>query len=169
MPAPLTVDKPYPTTDGIISDPYSLRIISPSYSSPTGELNSALQYLYHSFYFEREGYGAIAQTLTSISMAETRHLEMLGKTILALGSAPVFAQYPISGFNYYSAKYVAYSCSLRHMLEDDIRGKRLAVSRYSKMFKRLADPLVAAIVSRICEDEKFHLETLLKILSDFKG
>ena len=118
MSGPLSASKPYPSAEGISPDAYSLRIISPAYASPTGELNAILQYIYHSFYFEKYGFHDIAETLKSIAMAEMRHLDLLGETILALGAPPVFCRFPYYGFDYYSAKYVAYSRSLKFMLED---------------------------------------------------
>lgn len=166
---PVAVDKPYPTTDGLCPDVYSLRIISPAYASPQSELNTILQYVYHAFFFEKEGHKEIADLLTGISVSEMRHFNLLGSAILALGATPVFAQYPMTGFNFYSAKYVTYSSSLRHMLEDDIRGERYAIASYTKMLKCLVNGRVRSIISRIVEDEKIHLEKLERILCEFKG
>ena len=167
MPKPLTVNEPFPTTDGICPDALSLRIISPGYSSPTGELTAILQYLYHSFFFESKGYHEIADTLKNIAIAEMKHFELLGKTVLALGAAPVFAQYPPGRFNFYSAKYVAYSCTLKNMLEDDILGERQAIACYKKMLHNLKNTHVIAVIERILKDEVLHLETLENLLSDF--
>lgn len=166
---PIAVNKPYPSTDGLCHDAYSLRIISPAYASPQSELNAILQYVYHSFFFEKEGYKEIADLLVGIAVNEMRHLDLLGSSILALGAAPVFAQYPMTGFNFYSAKYVSYSSSLLHMLEDDIRGERHAIAAYTKMLKCLTNLQVRSIISRILEDEKLHLERLESVLCDFKG
>lgn len=168
MPKPLQATEPYPTTEGIIPDAYSLRIIAPSYASPQGELNAILQYIYHSFFFKKEGFKDIAETLMSIAVAEMHHLDLLGSTILALGAAPVYAQYPATGFNFYSSKYVAYSCTLKNMLEDDLIGERHAVASYGKMLKCLKNKQVSAIISRISEDEKLHVTALENILNDFK-
>lgn len=169
MPKPLTLSKPFPSVEGLLPDAYSLRIISPEYASPTGELNAILQYIYHSFYFKKCGYGDIAETLKSIAVAEMLHLDLLGQTILALGAAPTFCRYPYSGFDYYSTKYVAYSRSLKFMLEDDIIGEKHAIRDYEKMLKLLQNEVVKEIVSRILEDEVLHLETLQNILKDFNG
>lgn len=168
MPKPLSLDLPFPTTEGICPDAYSLRIISPAYASSASELNAILQYIYHAFFFERQGYSDIADTLHAIAIAEMRHLDLLGSTILALGAAPVYTQYPPNCFNYYSAKYVSYSRTLTNMLEDDILGEKHAIASYEKMLKCLKNEQVKAIIQRILLDEKLHLETLEKILSGFK-
>lgn len=169
MPKPLTLPEPFPTIKNLSADAYSLRVISTAYASPTGELNAILQYVYHSLFFKRCGYADVADKLVSIAVAEMQHLDLLGQTILALGAPPVFCRYPSSGFDYYSTKYVAYSRSLKFMLEDDILGEQQAISDYDKMLKKLQNVQVKEIVSRIRADEILHLETLQNILCDFKG
>ena len=97
-----------------------------------------------------------------------RHLELLGETILALFAAHVYSQYPACPFNFYSAKYVSYSCSLKNMIEDDILGERHAIAAYQKMLRSLKNEQVKVIISRILADEVLHLEKLESILSEFK-
>lgn len=167
MPKSIQVNQPYPTTDGISADALSLRIVSPAYASPESELNAILQYIYHSLNFEKCGYQEIADTLVGIAITEMRHLDILGGLILVLGAQPVFAQFPASCFNFYSAKYVAYSRSLKNMLEDDIIGEKHAIAGYERMLRCLKNEQVKAIIARILEDEKLHLEVLENILSKF--
>ncbi len=168
MSKPLIVDAPYPTTEGICPDVYSLRIISPQYAASTGELNSVLQYIYHSFNFGYKGYTDYAETIEGIAIAEMMHFSLLGKTIMALGAQPIYAQYPPTGFNFYSTKYVTYSQSLKFMLEDDIRSERYAIKSYEKMLKFLKNDKVAAIILRILQDEKLHLEKFEQLLCSYK-
>ena len=59
----------FPTTAGLCPDAYSLAVISPAYASPTGELNAILQYFYHFFNFDRQGYDKYARTIESIAIA----------------------------------------------------------------------------------------------------
>lgn len=169
MPKPLTLDLPFPSTDKITPDALSLRIISPEYASPSGELTAILQYIYHSFFFKKEGYGEIAETLEAIAIAEMFHFKLLGETVLALGAAPVYTQYPPTPFNFYSTKYVAYSCKLKDMLEDDIRAERHAIRSYENMLCKLKNSQVYAIIERLVGDERLHLKTLTDILSSFKS
>lgn len=169
MPKPLTLDLPFPSTEKITHDALALRIISPAYAAPSGELTAVLQYIYHSFFFEKEGYGEIADTLVSIAIAEMIHFRLLGETVLALGAAPVYTQYPPSAFNFYSTKYVSYSCKLKDMLEDDILGERRNIRAYENMLCKLKNPQVYAIIERIVADERLHLKTLTDILTAFKS
>ena len=168
MPKPLTVQAEFPTTEGLSQDSYSLAVISPAYASPTGELNAILQYFYHYFNFDKQGYKEYASTLESIAIAEMLHLEILGKTIMALGAQPVYCQNPPTVFNFYSAKYVTYSRNLINMIEDDILGERRAITQYEKILCRLKNEGIKSIISRILEDEKLHLEKLKEILCGLK-
>ena len=169
MPKPLSLSKPFPQVEGISNDARTLGIISPAYASSTGELNATLQYVYHSFFFRKCNKPEIAEKLLSIAIAEMHHLDLLGQTILALGAPPVYCSNPYSMFNFYNTKFVAYSRSLREMIEDDILGERHAIASYSRMLAKLKNERVKEIISRISEDEKLHLETLEQILTELKG
>lgn len=168
MAKPLTIQAEFPTTEGLCPDSYSLAVISPAYASPTGELNAVLQYFYHYFNFDKQGLKDYAADLESIAIAEMLHLELLGKTIMALGAQPIYCQNPPTAFNFYSAKYVTYSRNLVNMIEDDILGERRAIALYTKMLTRLINEQVKGIISRILEDEKLHLEKLQSILKGIK-
>ncbi len=131
-------------------------------------MNTVLQYIYHSFFFRKAKKSDIAEKLLSIAIAEMKHLDILGQTILSLGAAPVYCRNPYTRFDFYSTKFVAYSRSLKEMLEDDIIGERHAVSSYTRMLSKLKNEAVKEVISKILEDEKLHLETLEGILKDFK-
>ena len=167
MTKPLIAEKPYPTTEGISPDCRALRVISPAYASSAGELNSILQYNYHALFFSRKGMREYADLLDSVAQAEMIHLKLLGQTILALGAPPVYTAYPPAGFNYYSAKFVAYSRSLKNMLEDDVIAERHAVSAYTRMLTLLPEGGARAVVARILEDEKLHLAAFEGLLQKY--
>ena len=169
MPKPLSLNSPYPNPLSIERDLVSLNIISPAYASSTGELNAVLQYIYHSFFFRKCKKNEIAETLISIAISEMEHLDLLGQTILSLGAAPVYCRNPYTLFNFYNTKFVAYSRTLKEMIEDDILGEREAICTYKRMLTRLKNEKVAEIISRILEDEKLHLERLEAILTELKG
>jgi bacterioferritin len=168
MPKPVNVSEPYPTPDGVCPDALSLRIISPAYAAPHSELNSILQYIYHAMFFERNGYKDFADTITGIAISEMHHLDLLGSTILALGAAPVFSQFPPGCFNFYSSKFVAYSSSLKNMLEDDVLAERQAIAGYERMLKCLKNQQVKSIIARILLDEKLHFEKFEEMLKELK-
>lgn len=169
MPKPLTLDKPFPTTEGISEDCVTLGIILPAYATPNGELNAVLQYFYHYFAFDKKGRSEDAASIESIAISEMLHLELLGKTITALGARPLYCRNPPTAFDFYSAKFVSYSCNLKNMIEDDILSERRAIAGYERMLKRLKNEQVKNIISRISEDEKLHLARFKQILSSLNN
>ncbi len=168
MATPMTLQADFPTTEGLCPDAYSLAVISPAYASPTGKLNSVLQYFYHYFNLNARNMREYAETIESIAVAETLHLKLLGETITALGSQPLFCHNPPTAFNFYSTKYVTYSRNIVNMIEDDILGERRAVALSERMLKKLKNEQVRGIISRILEDDKLHLEKLQFILDKIK-
>ena len=55
------------------------------------------------------------------------------------------------------------------MIEDDIMGEKHAISQYTKIIFRLKDENLKKLILRIRDDEELHLETLNKILKEFKS
>lgn len=169
MPSPLTENKPFPTTDGLCPDAFTLRIISPAYAAPTGELNAILQYLYHYYHFNACGYKKFAETIESIAISEMIHLKLLGEVITALGASPVYTFNPPTMFNFYSAKFVSYSRSLVCMAEDDVRAEKQAIHDYERMLRVLKNAKIKEIIERILEDERLHLAAFEDILHSLKS
>lgn len=167
MSKPLISDQPYPKTDGICPDVCTLKIITPAYSTSCGELNAVMQYIYHSLNFKHGGMKEHAETLEGIAIAEMIHFRLLGETIFALGAQPVFTSQPPFAYNFYSTKFVAYSRTLKNMIEDDVIDEKQAINGYERMLRHLKNESVKAIIARIIEDERLHLAALQKILSDF--
>lgn len=165
MPKPLIEDKPYPSLEGIAPDCRALRIISPAYASSTGELNAILQYNYHAVMFDGKGLDEYAELIDSIAVAEMIHLKLLGRLICALGAQPIYTACPPAAFNFYNAKFVSYSRSLRNMIEDDVLSERHAVMSYAHMIERLRNDRVREVIARILEDEKLHLKAFTDLLN----
>lgn len=164
MPKPLIAESPYPSLKGLQRDPVSVYVISAAYATSTGELNAILQYVYHSLSFVNREDAARAELLMSIAVAEMHHLELLGEALARMGAQPVFSAQPPAQFNFYSTKFVAYSRSLRNMLEDDIIGEKHAIYVYEKMLCRLKNDILKNLISRILEDERLHLKALKESL-----
>lgn len=164
MPKPMIVDAPYPELTTLTCDPVSVRILSAAYATSTGELNATLQYVYHAFCFAAEGDKERAQGLKSIAIAEMHHLDLLGEALIRLGAPPVYSCCPPAKYNFYSTKFVAYSRTLRNMIEDDIMGEKYAIYCYERMLPRLKNNTLRTLICRILEDEQLHLDYLKSCL-----
>lgn len=168
MPKPLIAEGSYPKLDGLTCDPYSVRVLSPAYATSSGELNAILQYIYHSINFGCRGDSANAEKLKGIAVAEMMHLEMLAEAMIRMGAQPVYTFSPPAQFNFYSAKFVAYSRSPRHMIEDDIMSEKYAVYTYERMLPRLKNSTLQTLVCRIIDDENLHIAILREMLDGLK-
>lgn len=160
MPKPLIAEGAYPSLKDLHCDPYAARIISSAYATSAGELNATLQYIYHSISFLTKDDEKRAELLKSIAIAEMMHIHLLGEALARLGSPPVYSFSPPAQFNFYSTKFVAYSRSLRNMIEDDIMGEKYAIYGYERMLPRLKNDTLRSLICRILEDEHLHVEAL---------
>lgn len=160
MPKPLIAEGAYPSLKNLQPDPYAARILSSAYATSAGELNATLQYIYHSISFLCAEDEVRADLLKSIAIAEMMHIHMLGEALTRLGAPPVYSFAPPAHYNFYSTKFVAYSRSLRNMLEDDIMGEKYAIYGYERMLPRLKNDTLRTLICRILEDEHLHVEAL---------
>lgn len=162
MPKPLIADTPYPSVKNLTCDPVAARILSAQYATSGGEINAILQYIYQSFAFNHAGDEKTANLLESIAIAEMKHFGLLGNALINLGAQPIYTFTPPVAFNFYSTKFVSYSCKFAEMLEDDIMAEKHAISSYKKMLCRLKNESAIALVKRILEDEELHLAAFVQ-------
>lgn len=154
----------FPTLDEIGNDCAALRLLSPAYAGREGELTAILQYVFQAILFGEAGRKEFSSAVLSIAIDEMRHLEILGTVIAKLGAPPVFTACPPYPVGYYSASCVNYARNPRQMICADICAEENAVASYERILCRLKNPSVAAIVSRILEEERKHLETFNELL-----
>ena len=166
---PLTVNLPYPPIDGINIDKRSAIILCSAYAGSHGELNSILQYIYHYFYFKKLGKHDCANTIISIALAETMHLETLGQLLLQLGADPVYATNTPFSRDFYCTNKVIYSNQFEKMVMDDVTGELVAIDCYERILRLLKNQKVEAVIARIKLDEELHVKALKQILSEKQG
>lgn len=158
-------EQKYPSLEEIGEDFAALRLISPAYAGRDGELTAVLQYVYQSVIFSEEGRGEFARALIEIAVNEMHHLEVLATMIAKLGAPPVFTACPPYPVGYYSAACVNYTKNPRQMICADICAEENAISCYETILCRIKNAPVAAVVSRILEDEKEHLKKFNALLA----
>ncbi len=163
---PILLDLPYPSFEDIGEDRESATIVSPAYMGLRGELTAVLQYRFHNFYFESYGNKETADILAGISIAEMKHIEILGDLILKLGYPPVFTT-EIPGMRNYSSECVSYGRDPQNMLIDDINGELNAIALYEKIICRLKNERVIAVIKRIKLDEELHVKVLREQLEKY--
>lgn len=165
----LHADLPYPSLEGIKKDMAAVRIISPAYADRGSEMTAVLQYVFQAFVFNSKGMENFAHTLHRIAIAEMMHLDTLGTLLCKLGALPVFTSCPPRKFDFYTAAAVSYASEPEKMLLCDIRGEKEAIRGYEKMLCSLQCEQIRAVIARIVEDEKLHLQTLETMLAELRG
>ncbi|MCM1290059.1 MAG: hypothetical protein NC132_06370 [Corallococcus sp.] len=164
---PLVCDLPYPSLDTLTTDVKSGQILSFAYATQKGELTAILQYLYHKTFMQNFS-PKNAETLTSIAIAEMKHLDILADAMQRLGVVPRYVQYPNTKI-YFDASCVSQSMTPQKMIMDDIQGELNAIAEYNKMLFVLKNEDVEAIIARIVMDEQLHLDTLKQMLENING
>lgn len=167
----IKVQLPYPSVEKFLPDCQSAHLIAPAYCGIHGELDAILQYVYHSFYFNKLGDKETAERLMGIAMCEMEHFELLGSAILQLGMSPTFTREPEFSSGFYNSASICYSKTPVKMLIDDITGEMVAVSEYEKMCQKIKNEDLSALIKRIILDEQLHIKALkerLEIYTDAK-
>ena len=162
----LMEDLPYPDLSNIGPDLKAARILSPAYAAAGSELTAVLQYIFHGFQFGHKNMPDYAELMTDIAIAEMRHLDLLGETLLRLGANPIYTACPPIPRCYYTTDYVNYATVPASMLLADISGESAAIDGYEKMLTLLDNDAVSALISRIILDEKLHLKRLKLAYAD---
>ena len=155
----LTNDNTY-DLESITQDLRSARIISPAYAGRCGELNTILEYLYQATVFENLEHNNISGTLRHIAKEEMEHFNLLGRTLIRLGVAPIYTTLPPQRDLFYSSRYVNYCMDTNLMLKISSKGEETAIREYTNMLKVLTNEQVKRVITYILEQEKHHLEEL---------
>ncbi len=164
----MKADTPYPTMDEIGEDCRALRVVSPAYAGREGELTAVLQYVYQSVVLSECKMTEAAKELIEIAVTEMHHLEILATLICKLGAPPVYTACPPYPVGYYSSSCVNYVRAPKLMISADICAERQAIAAYSSMLCKLNNPCVAAVIERIIEDEKVHLQAFERMLREME-
>ena len=163
---PLMVDLPYPNLNDVCENENLAKIVRPFFAGLHGEITAIMQYVYHAFYFEKEKDLETANLLKSISIAEMRHLELLGRLLLKLGVDPWFGVSDGFSKTFYNTSKISYSKLKEKMLLDDISGEMMAIKEYDRAIDMIKDEKVSAVLVRIKLDEELHVSALKSRLQE---
>lgn len=162
----LLEDLPYPDLSGLTTDLRAARIISPAYAAAGSELTAILQYIFHGHNYTYRQLPDYGELMDEIAIAEMRHFDLLGETLLKLGANPIYSACPPIPRCFYSAEAVNYTTVPASMLLSDIAAETAAIDGYERMLTMLENETVSALVSRIILDEKLHLTRLKAAYAD---
>ena len=138
-----------------------------AYAGEHGELNSAVQFIYHFYSFKRLNNFDVAELKLKIAVSDMQHFKMLCELMLNLGLDPIYACYPPCQTDFYWTAKSSYSNSEKKMLSDGVAFKLTSIADYKRIIKSVDDPEVENVICKILKDEKKHLRSLNKLLKAY--
>jgi Mn-containing catalase len=152
-----SVDLPYPEVKVEQKNIYYANILLQDYAGEVSEFTAVSLYIYQHFVSD-ERYKDYAKVIGDISIAEMKHLELLGETIKLLGVKPIFTSSVCPCGQMWTANYVNFDTCIKEMLLEDIRAETKAIESYEKHLCLINDKYIKKLLERIILDEKLHLK-----------
>lgn len=149
-------DLNYPTLQ-VEKNLHDSKILMPVYGGVQGEITAVMTYTYQHFVAEDE---ALKEMLEGVSIAEMKHVDLLGNAITALGGYPV-----IGGRAYWSGSYVNYTLDPKRFLRQNILAEENAILGYERAILNLSQDSVKNLIERIILDEEIHVKLFKEFLS----
>lgn len=163
---PAIADLPYPPNQVKEQNLAYANLLSIDYCGSVSELSAITQYISNETQLSLQKC-AMAQTLLSIAMAEMMHLQKLGELIVLSGGVLDFtAKYRNNGRRMWTPEYLALPQHTAQMLQSDIEAEQAAIHQYEVHIKMIDDPFITAVLSRIIEDEAYHIMLLRALLKE---
>lgn len=158
------VNLPYPEPRIERQNVQYANILLKDYSGAVSEFTAINLYVYQHFVSDRE-YEDYAELIGGVSMAEMKHLELLGETIKLLGIKPVYIDNACPPGKFWTPRYVNFTTFIREMLMEDIQSEQKAIENYKYHITLIQDRYIRELLQRIIVDEELHVK-LFKELYD---
>lgn len=156
------IDKPYPEPRVEERSREYAKILMGDYAGYVSELTAINLYIYQHVSSDKR-FKEYAELIAGVSIAEMKHLELLGETIRLLGTKPVYASFGRTGTAFWNGRYINYTDTLKGMLLEDIKAETAAIENYRKHREIIKDKYIDNLIDRILLDENLHL----KLFNDF--
>ena len=150
---------PYPRPQCTQRNIRYARILQCAYSASVSELTAIHQYVYHHIITQQE-LPELSAALQGIAIVEMHHLQLLGECILHLGLHPTFSYYQGTRRARWNSGFVQYARGAKAIVGLSIHSERQAIELYEQATARISDELVNALLARIIEDERVHIDVL---------
>lgn len=162
------IDLPYPEPEAERQNIEYANILLKDYAGPVSEFTAVSLYSYQHFVSEGDFYD-YAELIGGVSMAEMKHLELLGETIKLLGIKPAFIDSVYPNGRLWSARYVNFISSIREMLLEDIKAETQAIENYKRHIFMISDKHIRKLLERIILDEQYHLKLFKEMYEKYSS
>ena len=158
-----SLPEPYPHVEVTGPNQYYARILLEDTSGKVSEMTAVTQYSYHNFVFEQSD---LRTLLHGIAIVEMNHLDLLSRTIKALGGDPRYRGYD---GRYWNGDLVYYGSDIVDRITADIAAEKLAIQQYQYHQSLIADPNIQNLLERIIKDELYHITLFQKALNKYNN
>lgn len=160
---PIMMELPYPPLQVKEKNQAYANLLSIDYCGSVSEMSAITQYINNENRMSNERC-PLARTILGIAMAEMVHLQKLGELIYLLGGDVDFvARYRNGEQKMWTPKYLTIPGNIKQMLLADVESEEAAINQYIMHMKMINDDCVNAVLTRIIQDEEYHI-MLLKVL-----
>lgn len=153
---------PYPEITCTAPNPHDVALIRPLYAGNLSELTAILQYCYQHTVLEKacpEASSAIA----AIAAVEMHHLHLLSVALFTMGCQPKYANPNIH--NWWNAGIICNEQNLCKVLLKNLKDETDAHSAYLAIACKVNNPTLAALLRRIAQDEKMHMDLFTNMIN----
>lgn len=160
------VNLPYPEPRIERQDVQYANILLQDYAGAVSEFTAINLYSYQHFVSEGE-YEDYAEVIGKVSMAEMKHLELLGETIKMLGIKPIYIDSACPQGKLWTPCYVNFTVYIKEMLLEDIKAEMKAIDNYKYHITIIKDKYITELLKRIILDEELHLKLFRELYEKY--
>lgn len=158
------VSLPYPEMKVENKNRQYARLLLRDYAGRISELTCVLQYKYN-YLALKEKYPDVAEVMKQIAAVDETHLELLGESIMLLGTKPIYW----NTRRYWSSSSVAYDLSIDQILTKCIANETTLIDRYKQQRRQIKDRYIDALLQRILLDDRLHRRTFRRLYRKYVG
>lgn len=161
------IDKPYPKIENIQENPKYATMILANIGGLYSEMNATSLYFYNHIILKKV-WPELSEAMNQISMVEMHHLEIFAQLAYDLGADPRLWDCQQGYLEYWSPGYNVYPCQIQSLLENALIQEEKAIDIYRHQINCINNKTIKDILSRIIEDEQFHIKIFLSFLEEYK-
>ncbi|MCM8711681.1 manganese catalase family protein [Clostridium sp. SYSU_GA19001] len=159
---------PYPEPKIEIQNVQYANLLLEDYAGAVSEFTAINLYVYQHIVSEGN-YDDYAELIGGVSMAEMKHLELLGETIKLLGVKPIYINSACPPGELWSPIYVNFTTHIKEMLREDIQAESKAIETYKYHISIIGDKYIKQLLERIILDEELHLKLFMDMFKKYNN
>lgn len=160
------LDKPYPPIDDLDINTHFGQILLGNLGGLHSEMNAVSLYFYNHVILEK-AWPKLSEAMQKISVVEMHHLEIFAKMCYQLGVDPRLWDCQNDFLEYWSPGYNVYPKQINTLLENAIIQEENTIQSYQYQIACIDEPIIQAMLERIIEDEKLHIDIFEYFLTEY--